>query len=219
MVSSIARKCVPAWATALAIGVVGLTGCGSIRTAPAPSSTAQLTPNPPIIYVAPFKIQTGKWLVGQDNFFDRKGYNFVRFKQDYQTKFQEMLIQRLMKIAPSERQWGNDLPDEGWLVTGDFLTVYQGSRALRTAIGFGAGEAFLQTRVYVYDLSRSKTEYVLSFYTGVPDAKEGGGAGTGEVPGAVIGNVYGATENFAAGLSLNASRTAREIRDVLMAYR
>lgn len=219
MVSSTAGKSVASWAIALVVSVVSLAGCGSIRTAPAPSSTTQLSPNPPVIYVAPFKTETGKWLVGQDNFFDRRGYYFVKFKQDYQTKFQDILIQRLMKIAPSEKQWGNDLPDDGWLVAGDFLTVYQGSRALRTAIGFGAGETFLQTRVYVYDLSRSKTEYVLSFYTGVPDEKMGGGAGSGEVPGAIIGNVYGATENFVSGLTLDATRTAREIRDILMAYR
>ena len=35
-------------------------GTGSIHTAPLPSATSKLTPNPPHIYVAPFDTTTGK---------------------------------------------------------------------------------------------------------------------------------------------------------------
>ncbi len=110
-----------------------LTGCGvsggSIHTAPMPSAMVKLTPNPPTIYIAPFDTTNGKWLVG------REGVELVNFKQDFQTNFQHQLETRLMKLAPTEQRWVDNLPDHGWLVAGEFVTVFQGSRAERTLIG------------------------------------------------------------------------------------
>src|ERR1700678_1419824 len=111
-----------------------LTGCGSIETAPLPSSTVKLTPNPPHIYIAPFDTSTGKWLVG------REGIDLVNFKEDFQSNFELQLQNRLMKLAPTEERWVDDLPDHGWLVAGEFITVFQGSRALRTLVGGGGGQ-------------------------------------------------------------------------------
>jgi len=202
-------------ALAVAGMLLALTGCGTIKTAPNKSSVAQLSPDPKVIIVAPFDIETGKWLVGND----RHGVEITRFKQRFQSRFQEELIERLMKIAPAKAKWKNDQPNEGWMVSGDFISVYQGSRFLRTAVGFGAGETKLQTRVYVYDLSKSKTEYILSFDTGVPESPDGTGSGSGQMPGAISGDVYNAATNFGAGLTLDATRTCREIRDILMTYK
>jgi hypothetical protein len=186
----------------LAVATILLAGCeGSIHTAPLPSSTTRLTPNPPYIYVAPFDTKTARWLVGRD------GMDIVKFKEEFQTNFTLQLQNRLSKMAPSGQRWLDDLPDHGWLVSGQFITVDQGSRALRTAIGAGAGETTMQTNVYVYDLSISKTQYVLAFRTGVPDASGDTGAGSGSAP---------------AGLSALAepvsTRTCREIAATLQPY-
>src|SRR5271156_3904496 len=116
-----------------------LTGCGAIHTAPLPSATVKLTPNPPHIYIAPFDTTTGKWLVG------REGVELVNFKKDFQSNFVHVLQDRLMKLAPAEARWNDELPDHGWLVAGEFTTVFQGSRALRTLVGAGAGETTMQT--------------------------------------------------------------------------
>src|ERR1700678_4374804 len=90
-----------------------LTGCtGSIHTAPLPSSSVRLTPNPPHIYIAPFDTSTGKWLVGDD----RSGIDLVNFKEAFQTNFEHQLKVRLTKLAPTEGRWVDDLPDHGWLV-------------------------------------------------------------------------------------------------------
>jgi hypothetical protein len=159
-----------------AMTAFSLTGCGSIHTAPLPSATVKLTPNPPNIYIAPFDTSTGKWLVA------REGADLVNYKEDFQTNFAHQLETRLLKLAPTHQRWVNDLPDHGWLVAGEFVTVYQGSRALRTVVGAGMGETTLQTNVYVYDLDVSKTQYVLAFRTGVPDAKSDTGAGSGSAP-------------------------------------
>ena len=191
-----------------------LTGCGSIHTAPLPSSTVKLTPNPPHIYIAPFDTSTGKWLVG------REGVELVNFKEDFQTNFVHQLETRLNKLAPTEQRWVNDLPDHGWLVAGEFVTVYQGSRALRTAIGAGMGETTLQTTVYVYDLDVSKTQYVLSFRTGVPDAKNDTGAGSGSAPAGLstVGEPISTAMGLGSGLKLDTTRTCREITAVLAQY-
>jgi Domain of unknown function (DUF4410) len=183
---------------------LGITGCGSIHTAPLPSASVRLTPNPPHIYLAPFDIETGKWLVGRD------GVDLVDFKKGFQTNFLNVLQDRLMKLAPTEPRWLNDLPDHGWLVAGEFVTVFQGSRFLRSTIGNGYGETTMQTNVYVYDLSISKTEYVLAFRTGVPDAVKDTGSGSGDAfaPGVAIGT----------GLKLDTTRTCREIAKVLAQY-
>src|SRR3984957_6444944 len=92
-----------------------LTGCGSIHTAPLPSSTVKLTPNPPHIYIAPFNTSTGKWLVG------REGVDLINFKEDFQTNFVHQLETRLTKLAPTEQRWIKDFPVYGWVVRGEFL--------------------------------------------------------------------------------------------------
>jgi hypothetical protein len=191
-----------------------LTGCGSIETAPLPSSTVKLTPNPPHIYLAPFDTSTGKWMVG------RQGVDLVNFKEDFQTNFLHQLQTRLSKLAPTDARWVNDLPDHGWLVSGEFITVNQGSRALRTAIGYGMGETTLQTNVYVYDLDVSKTQYVLAFRTGVPDPKNNTGAGSGSAPAGVgaLGDPVSTGMGLGSGLKLDTTRTCREIAAVLAQY-
>jgi hypothetical protein len=192
-----------------------LTGCtGSIHTAPLPSSQTTLTPNPPHIYIAPFDTSTGKWLVG------REGIDLVNFKEDFQSNFELQLQNRLMKLAPTEERWVDDLPDHGWLVAGEFITVFQGSRALRTLVGGGEGETTMQTNVYVYDLSISKTQYLLSFRTGVPDAKYDTGAGSGSALAGVTTGFEPITtlSGMGSGLKLDTTRTAREIAAVLSQY-
>lgn len=201
---------------ALAI-TVSLTGCGSIHTAPQPSAVTsgqmKLTPNPPKIYVGPFDTTKAKWLVGRD------GVELVNFKNDFQANFEHQLEERLNKLAPTEQRW-KDLPDHGWLVTGEFVTVYQGSRALRAIVGGGAGETTLQTTVYVYDLDVSKTQYVLSFRTGVPDKDDDTGAGSGSAPAGLsaVGEPISTGMAVGSGLKLDTTRTCREISAILAQY-
>lgn len=193
---------------------VGITGCGSIHSAPLPSSSVRLTPNPPKIYLAPFDTESGKWLVG------REGVEFVDFKKDFQTHFEHQLQKHLMQLAPTEPRWRDDLPDHGWLVAGEFVTVFQGSRFLRSAVGFGAGETTLQTIVYVYDLDVSKTQYVLAFRTGVPDPKKDTGAGSGSAPSGLsaLGEPVSTGLGIGSGLKLDMDRTCQRITDILAQY-
>jgi hypothetical protein len=194
-----------------------LTGCdsgGSIHTAALPGASVRLTPNPAHIYLAPFDTSTGKWIVG------REGIELVNYKQEFQTNFEHQLQIRMEKLAPTEERWVNDLPDHGWLVAGEFTTVFQGSRALRTTIGFGMGETTMQTNVYVYDLDVSKTQYVLAFRTGVPDPKTNTGAGSGALPSGIstLGEPITTGMGLGSGLKLDTTRTCREIVAYLAQY-
>jgi len=75
----------------LAVATIMLAGCeGSIHTAPLPSSTTKLTPNPPFIYVAPFDTKVGRWLVARD------GMDIVA-KIDGDGQMAPELLPRLMK--------------------------------------------------------------------------------------------------------------------------
>jgi hypothetical protein len=191
------------------LGLVILSGCTEIHTVPLPSSNVTLTPNPPIIYVAPFRMDHAQVLSGDDRSSLEGGFQTVDFKEQFQTQFTHELIKRLTKIAPTEERWQDDLPDHGWLVTGDFVTVYQGSRALRTLFASGNGQTTFTTNVYVYDLERSKTQYILAFRTGFPDNKgEGMGSGSNFVPFIQLGY----------GLKLDTVMTCRAIRDQLCQY-
>jgi hypothetical protein len=192
-----------------------MTGCSSIDTAPMPSASVRLTPNPVHIYVAPFNTETAKWMVA------REGTDLYDFKENFQTQFTHILVDRLNKLAPTEQRWVDDLPDHGWMVAGEFITVDQGSRFLRTAVGAGMGHTTMQTQVYVYDLSISKTQYVLSFRTGVPQAESGNGAGSGNglsgltAAGEPVSTAFG----LGSGLKEDTARTADSIAEVLARYK
>jgi hypothetical protein len=193
-----------------------LTGCGSIDTASAPSSTTtKLTPNPEHIYIAPFDTSKCKWIVARD------GIDLVQFKEDFQTQFEKILVDRLDKLAPTEQRWLDELPDHGWMVAGEFVTVDQGSRFLRASVGDGFGKTTLQTQVYVYDLSVSKTQYLLSFRTGVPDPATGNGSGSGNgLSGLTTGAEPVSTAfGIGSGLKQDSARTANAIADILAQYK
>jgi len=191
-----------------------LTGCGSIATAPAPSSSTHLRPNPPHIYVAPFDTSTARWVVA------REGVDLADFKEDFQTQFTRILVDRLNKLVPTEQRWLDELPDHGWMVGGEFVTVDQGSRFLRASIGVGLGATTLQTQVYVYDLSISKTQYLLSFRTGAPNAATGEGSGSGNglsgltTAGEPVTTAFG----IGSGLKQDTTRTANDIASILAQY-
>jgi hypothetical protein len=213
-----AAACFAGLATLVLGSTLFLAGCGSIDTAPMPSSTTRLMPNPPVIYLAPFNIETCKWLVGSDR--DRSGTDLLDFQHQFQANFNDQLRERLTKLAPVESRWLDNLPDHGWLVEGDFDTVFQGSRFLRAAVGAGEGQTTMQTTVYVYDLSVSKTQYLLSFRTGVPNPDTGTGAGSGSAPSGLsaVGEPITTAIGLGSGLKLDTTRTCREIAAVLSQY-
>ncbi|MEZ0299569.1 MAG: DUF4410 domain-containing protein, partial [Candidatus Methylacidiphilales bacterium] len=69
---------------------------------------------------------------------------------------------------------GSTLPPSGWLLTGKFVRVNQGSRALRMIVGLGAGGTKLETEIAVRDLSQPGAPVVIStMKTGGSNAEPG----------------------------------------------
>ncbi len=122
------------------------------------------------------------------------------------------------KIVPAVADTKSDThrTKNAWLIRGDFITVKQGSRLLRGAIGFGAGGTKLETHVRVYDLAQDPATPFLTFSTT---------GGSNAEPGAILALTtdplqlaIGGVSGVAHGLSEDTARTAREITAELTDY-
>ena len=164
---------------------------------------------PAIIYIAPFDTSSGDFRV------DRDGELLAEFKQN----LQQMLSVALVTDIPNHlvpAQGVTSYPDQGnaWLVTGKFVRVNQGSRMLRTVVGFGAGGTKIETAVAVYNLAGRSNVPFLTFETT---------GGSGAEPGMVvsmdpISAALSAVSGVAKGLSDDTKRTARMITATLSEY-
>jgi hypothetical protein len=183
---------------------LALVSCASVSVEDGTERTTQKMPE--MIYVMDFSTAHGDWDV------DRTGTELAAFKKNLQLMLKTAMVadltDRLVPAVPGTKADGSRHPNV-WLVRGEFVTVEQGSRLLRSAIGFGAGGTKVETRVQVYDLAQNPGVPFLTFSTT---------GGSGSEPGAIlafttdplelaIGGVSGA----AHGLSEDTKRTAREI--------
>jgi Domain of unknown function (DUF4410) len=187
-----------------------LTSCASISVDDARESVRQNKPS--LVYVTDFSTAHADWEV------DRKGADLTGFKSNLQLMLSTGLAKEITdRLVPAiaENKPANQREKNAWLVRGEFVTVKQGSRLLRSAIGFGAGGTKLETRVQVYDSQNPGAPFLTFSTTG----------GSNSEPGAIlalttdplqlaIGGVSGA----AHGLSEDAARTAREITAELSDY-
>jgi len=106
---------------------------------------------------------------------------------------------------------GESLPRNGWLVRGVFAEVDQGSRVLRSQVGFGAGATDLAVLVNVADLQKGKVE---------PFYKLEAQAGSRKMPGAAVTrNPYVAAAKFVMSrrdLPKNIRQTAQTVADQII---
>ena len=97
---------------------------------------------------------------------DREGAELADFKKDLQammaTGISTDLTKRLVFAVPAGKHLPS--PEKAWLIRGSFVRVYQGSRLLRGAIGFGLGGTKLETHVEVYDLADGSDKPFLTFF-------------------------------------------------------
>jgi hypothetical protein len=191
-------------ASACLLLALALVSCASISVEDGTESATQKMPE--MVYVLDFRAPDSAFQV------DRTGQELADFKKNLQlmlkTAMATDLTNRLVPAASATKADCN-CNRNVWLVRGEFTTVDQGSRLLRSAIGFGAGGTKVETRVQVYDLAQNPGTPFLTFSTT---------GGSGSEPGAIlafttdpleiaIGGVSGA----AHGLSEDTKRTAREI--------
>ena len=176
------------------------------------------TPQPPtIIYVANFSTAGGHFNV------DREGAELTEFKQNLQNVLQAGQVadlkNRLVNAAPAPLDAQNR-SERAWLVTGTFVRVNQGSRLLRTAIGFGAGGTKMITRVRIYDLAMTDRRPFLSFSTtGGSNAEPGAVTSFATDPlDLAVQIALSGVSGFSHGVTEDAKRTAREVTAELSDY-
>jgi Domain of unknown function (DUF4410) len=193
-----------------AIGLLwGLAGCASVGV----RNPAQTTASPKLpkqIYVADFDTSKGVFHV------NRSGDELATLQQRTANVLADYLVVDLSKsIVPATRQNGSKRSRaDAWLITGEFVRVNEGSRALRGLIGLGAGGTKMETVVRVYDLSHLSKEPILQFETS---------GGSNAEPGAALGGMFGALPNglrnaAARGVTDDTARTAREISAMVADY-
>jgi hypothetical protein len=191
-----------------------LSACASISVNPGREADANAMPDK--IYVEKFSTVHGDYNV------DREGGELKEFKKNLQNILQAAqvadLTNRLIPAAPvNHAPWFHR---KAWLIRGQFVLVNQGSRLLRTAIGFGAGGTKLETHVQVYDLDQPGSPAFLNFTTtGGSNAEPGAVTAIATDPlTIVVEAALGGASGFSHGLTEDTKRTAREITAVLSDY-
>jgi hypothetical protein len=163
------------------------------------------------IYVRPFEFEEGTVRV------DREGQKLDEFEKALQDKLAAELVARFREyLAPSDV-----LPESAevpagdfWVVTGRFTRINQGSRALRSTIGFGAGGTKLDVSATVSSHASGDAQpFVLIQTTG----------GSNAMPGAIMGviawpMVLQGAQGLIAGVTADARRTSKQIAAALADY-
>jgi hypothetical protein len=213
------KYCSMAYRFTLCVFCAALCSCASVSlkkvdilTARAPSKApAQILVRPPTVYEAGLRV-------------DRSGARLETFKYEMQERFTRHLVRRLSRyVAPAQAVAATAPLPRGnyWLLTSRFDTVNQGSRLLRSVVGFGAGGTKLEMSVVVYDLSRKPSRpFLLIQTTGGSNAAPGAiGTVAYFVTGVTAlfstGNLF---EGTRSGLTFDTLRTAREIAAALSEY-
>lgn len=194
-----------------------LSGCASVSVTEV-TDRPKVRPTPPdMIYVEDFETPPDVFRV------DRGGEAYERFRATYARQLAyDIALRATKRLAPAKVIARGKAPKRSgatraWLVTGRFTRVNQGSRVLRTALGFGLGGTKVETDVMVYDLSRPGEPPVLEFSTT---------GGTNSQPGVLVGLVVpnfwlmglDAAVRIWPGLRMDGIRTSREIVAVLSEY-
>jgi hypothetical protein len=195
----------------LVIGLaVALAGCASVSVKNLDAGGTSFPPaiKPAVIYVLPFDTSGTQFNV------NREGAELA----DFQQNLQQMLSAALAAEIPEHlvpAQAVNSVPGQSnaWVVCGRFIRVNQGSRLLRSTVGFGAGGTKMETQVFVYNLADNATAPFLTFQT-----SGGSGASPGMISAGPVGAVVGAVGGAAKGVTDDTERTSRAITAALSDY-
>jgi hypothetical protein len=193
------------------LAALALAACASISVSDSAESVRHAMPQ--MVYVTNFSTEHA------DIEVDREGAALAAFNKNLQLMLRTGLVKEITdKLVPAvaETSMRHQRSENAWLIRGQFVTVKQGSRFLRSAIGFGAGGTKLETRVQVYDLAENPDTPCLTFSTtGGSNAEPGAIAALTTDPlELAIGGVSGA----AHGVSEDTARTSREITAELSDY-
>jgi len=196
-----------------------LTSCASVSITNLKRDENFAPTSPPEeIFLMPFAVEDIVLRV------DRKGRDLAEFKSNLKANMSRELLERLPAHAAQARILSPDtkIPRGNfWLIQGHFTRVNQGSRLLRSTVGFGAGGTKMESTIAVYHLSGSKPTKILEFETtGGSNITQGiGGIIAVPLSGPMaFTSLYHAADGIRSGVSFDTARTAREITATLSEY-
>ncbi len=176
------------------------------------------TAAPEEVFVMPFTVEEESLRV------DRKLRDLADFKSNLKVNMSRELLARLPAHVAQARILVPDVAiphGNYWLLKGHFTGVNQGSRLLRSTVGFGAGGTKMETTIAVYDLSGPQPKKILEFETtGGSNITQGiGGIITLPFSGPMaITSLFSAVDGIRSGVSFDTARTARETTATLSEY-
>lgn len=196
-----------------------LTSCASVSMKNL-KHNEHFVPNaaPKEIFVMPFAVEDNVLRV------DRKTRDLSDFKSDLKVNMSRELLSRLPTHVAQARILSPDaaLPRGNyWLLKGRFTRVNQGSRLLRSLVGFGAGGTKMEATIVVFDLSGPKPAQILEFETTGGSNITQGIAGIITIPFSgpmAITSLFNAVAGIRTGVSFDTARTARETTATLSDY-
>ncbi|MFZ4681338.1 MAG: DUF4410 domain-containing protein [Terrimicrobiaceae bacterium] len=155
---------------------------------------------------------------------DRSGESLEWLKNEVREKFTRHLVRRLKKhVAPAAAVAATAPLPRGnyWLIEGRFDRVNQGSRMLRSVVGFGFGGTKLETSIVVSELSGKKPRpFLLIQTTGGSNASPGAIGTVGYFVSGVtaLGSVGNLVEGVRSGLTFDTIRTTKEATAAVSEY-
>lgn len=195
---------------------VFIAGCVSASVAPHAQGVPVSNNRPSTIYVYPFAVTATDVTLNQ-GFFQRAFRKVTDSNQSQsQLKIAEATAQALAQnIAEQLQSMGYNAVEvsRGTKVTGNniivvdgqFVDINEGNRLRRMVIGFGAGQATLDTKVQVYQVANRRVTQIMDFTTHADSGSMPGAAVTGPA-GAAAG---GAAVSLGANLAGGAAKTYR----------
>lgn len=191
------------------VAVTFFPGCASVSTHSHERRDASIKhPAPEMIYVQDFDAPAHVFRV------DRPEAEAKKLRAAEAARLSRNIVWRVRdRVLPAQTLAAGVEPPKGpyWLVTGKFVRVNQGSRALRMLLGFGSGGSKVETMVEVYDLSTAKPQLVMRFQTtGGSNAQPGAIANLSWWSAAISGSMLALS-----GIRFDLNRTSREITAAL----
>ena len=172
---------------------------------------------PQIIYIQEFSFPSSDFNVGREDESLEK-----MIQSEKHALVIELSKQITKRVAPCAVLKKNEPLPKGdyWLLRGNYVQVYQGSRALRILIGFGAGKTTMETDAVFSTLATAKPSPFLLLKISGGSGIAPGVVGAMNPAGALslfgaLGNALGAS---LGGLSADRNRSAREIAAALSEY-
>lgn len=189
---------------AAAATIFVLTGCASVSLVKREWKTP-VAPVPDLICVRPFGVELDAARV------DRSGPELEAFAREFGQESAGRLAERLGKyVLPAKviRSSEHVTNPNHWVIESRFVRMNQGSRALRSVVGFGLGGTRLESVTDIYRVDdRGQRETLARFETT---------GGSNAEPGVLFSGPFGALPRLAAtaaatGLAADARRTTRMI--------